>query len=404
MLITTSQSARGEELLLELATDFQTLEPIREEWDAAVLRLGAPVCMTLDWLTTWWEYYGDRNQLRIFVFRRGERVVGMLPVYLETFGIGPWKTIVARIVGANIPPRCFNPPVDAACAVDMFAQVYRQLFVSDGCDMLSFGPVSEDWSARQALFAAIRIHGEALEAASTTAVDVRSTFTLSGEFVQKLNSKKTAKHYLRGLERYGEITTDVISEPADLGESFTAFASQHAAQWRALGKGGHFLSWPRGCEFHQTLVKHQGARGRVRFYRLLAAGQMIACCYAYVFGSMLAWELPSRLVGPEWEKLGLGKAAFIRMCQNAAVEGVLNVDAGLGQYTYKSNLGGVEVPVHTFRVVSSRWSSRTRVAALLIAANVFRILYHKIWYRRIIPRLPHWVSRSQWRYWLRFDL
>lgn len=390
---------RRASLLCRVETDFDALQGMREEWDATVSRLGAPVCMTFDWLNIWWKHYGHRKQLRIFLFFRESSLVSIMPLYLETFGIRPCTVRVARIVGANLPPRCFDPPVDPDCDREVFQRIFQELFANDGCDLLSLGPVSEEWSASAAVGAA----GKTFGAVSYRATDVRTVFDLSAEFGAKLNSNKTEKHYLRALERQGNITTDVVCDWPRLEPRFEDFARQHAQQWRVLGKGGHFLAWPGAHAFHRALVRRHGRLGRVRFYRLLAGDEMIACCYTYVCGTTLSWELPSRVTGGDWDKFGLGKVVFIRMCQSALREGLSHVDAGLGEYTYKSLLGGRAVRVGTWRVVCRRRSARTKSAAFLAVAAGIKVVCNKIWYRRILPRLPEWAGRSQSARWLRFD-
>ena len=80
------------------------------EWNRAVERLGRPVYMTWHWLRIWWQFYGQRDSLRIFVFREGGDIVGLLPFYVSQLGLSPLSVQVARLVGANIPPKVFDPP------------------------------------------------------------------------------------------------------------------------------------------------------------------------------------------------------------------------------------------------------------------------------------------------------
>ena len=135
----------------EVETAFHASECSRESWDRTVLELGAPIYMTYDWLRTWWEHYGQGRQLRLFRFREGQRPIAAIPLYLESFGIGPCRTRVARIVGANIPPKVFNPPLEPSFATEVMARIQEHLFTQDRCDLLSFGPVSENWSGTTGL-------------------------------------------------------------------------------------------------------------------------------------------------------------------------------------------------------------------------------------------------------------
>ncbi len=83
--------------------------------------------MSYDWVRTWWEFYGKNKELRIFLFFVGEQIVGVVPIYIDTLGFGPLKFRVARLVGANIPPKVFNPPIDEAHAAGIFEEIFVQL-------------------------------------------------------------------------------------------------------------------------------------------------------------------------------------------------------------------------------------------------------------------------------------
>ena len=89
-------------LRCEVETDFLAVESLREEWDATVLTLGAPVCMTFDWLKTWWVHYGDRKELRIlaFPFFKGRELRDHLPVSVQQLAPTEIRLIEERGMGA----------------------------------------------------------------------------------------------------------------------------------------------------------------------------------------------------------------------------------------------------------------------------------------------------------------
>jgi CelD/BcsL family acetyltransferase involved in cellulose biosynthesis len=406
MLMSSQMPPAGHDASLrcEVVTDLGTITALRESWDATALALGAPACMSFDWMHAWWDHYGAGRDLRVLLFWRGSQLASMVPLYLERFGAGPWKTIVARLVGANLPPRCFDPPIDGALAGDIVGHMHRQVFIEDGGDLLSFGPLSERWFAFAPVHDAIAAAGTAAGAATFHQGGVQMLLALSPEFSEKLRTSKTAKRSLREMEKIAGVSTDVVSAHPDLQPAFEAFAAQHAAQWRALGRGGHFAAWPKGHEFHRTLVERQGRLGRVRIFRVRASGTLVAATYNYVFGKTLFAELTSRAVEGEWGKLGLGNAINATMFQNAISAGLSTVDLGAGDYAHKAILGAEAVPVGTWRIVGPRRANRVRSALFLKAAKMVDIVYHKLWYRRVVPRLPSWAGRSQSRFWLRFQV
>ena len=97
-----------DELHCRIETSFESLVSFRHTWDEAVIRLGGSLYMSYDWCRVWWEFYGAGKKLRIFVFSAAGEVVGILPVYIDSIGIRPVMFKVARLVGANIRPRCLT--------------------------------------------------------------------------------------------------------------------------------------------------------------------------------------------------------------------------------------------------------------------------------------------------------
>ena len=383
-------------------------ELARALWDDTAMRLKAPVYLSYDWVKTWWEFYGSQRQLRIFRFWRGDEAVALLPLYLEVFGIGPFQTIVARLVGANLPPKAFDPPVDPAWASQVFTCVMQHLFTKDSCDLVSVGPVSADWAPSRGL-QAVGTGGAALPlAVSYQPRDVKTLFHLPASFEQYLFSlpageRGELKRRLRQLGKVGAVSTAVVTEPARATSELESFMKHHGQQWRSVGLGGHFEAWPYGKEFHRQLVPRQGRLGRVQFHQVLVDGRVIANRYCYLWGKSLYSELPSREAGQPWDKLGLGGTAYLKLFEAAIHDGISTVDSGLGHYDNKRALGGEEVKVGVWRVVNRARLSPLKARAFGGVRQVLGLLLHKIWYRRLLPWLPQWAGRSQSRFWLRFD-
>src|SRR5690349_21801716 len=134
-------------LKCRIETAFAPQDPLRSEWDRLALALVSPIYMSYDWVRLWWMYYGGNGELRVFIFFKGEDLVGIVPMYLSKVGFRPFRITVARVVGANIPPKVFNPPVLGEIAEGLWEHVMHHLFNVERCDVVSLGPVSETYSA-----------------------------------------------------------------------------------------------------------------------------------------------------------------------------------------------------------------------------------------------------------------
>ncbi len=398
-----------EELQCRLECSFEKLDPMRSIWDEATARLAGSIYMSYDWCLNWWEFYGRGKELRIFIFSAAGRVVGILPLYIDSIGFRPVRFKVARLVGANIPPKVFDPPIDQAWAGPIFEQILTRLFEADRCDLLSFGPVSELHKAAEKLAEASCAKTGLVTPADLRADGVHSIFWLPTsmadyfESLSKNERKNRRKYELRLLNKEHATRVDVLSDPGKVEKEFENFVTQHTLHWQAQGKTGHFGAWPKALEFNRALVKTHGKLGRMRFIRILADGQTVANQYTFAFGNSYFWELPSRIVGGEWEKFSLGPTGIVTMIDEAIKEGEKRLEGGLAHYEYKIRLGAKEYAVRRVRVIANRAGSRMRVKLYNALRLCLLYGYHKIWYRRITPHLPALFRKPQWMFWLRLD-
>jgi len=398
-------------LRCQLATDFSQVSGLQAIWDEAVLRLGSPIYMTFDWVKTWWEFYARGKPLRLFLFWLGEELVAILPFYLESFGFGPARTTVGRLVGANIPPKTFNPPVDIAFAREVFSLTTKHLFRNDRCDWVALGPVSAAWPCNSMFSERLDTLGpikDLVRRICYSPRDVQVLFVLPPTFEDYLKTlssteRKNRMKRVRHLERNYKVSTDIVADQALVEREFESFLVQHARQWRAFGKGGHFAAWPMAHEFNRALVKAQAKHGRVRFFRMLIDGSVVANRYTFLLGKTLYSELPAREVGEPWDKLGIGAVSLLKFNEAAIKEGVKLIDSGLGEYEHKSSLGGVEIPVGTWHLFARGFGGlKARMFSPIAKWVIF--VCRKIWYRRVLPRMPERIKRTQHMWWLRFDL
>ena len=401
-------AVRDAPLSYEVFRDFQALDHLQPAWDEAVLHAGGSIYMTYDWVRVWWQFYGKSADLRLFVFSAADTIVAVVPIYIDTLGLGPLRLRIARLVGANIPPKVFTPAIPRSIATDVFERVLVHLFGHDRCDVVSVGPVSELDNSIEGLRTACERRADLADLASA-ATGVHSVYHLPADMdayfsgLSQSERKNRRKLELRLLKKDYDTRIEVISDPAHVGDAFTQFAEQHRVQWQAEGRTGHFGAWPCGLEFHRALIAAQAARGRLRFIRIVANEQVVASEYAFAFGDRYYAELTSRDVNPKWNRFSLGPTSTVTMLAQGIAEGMQKVESGLGHYDYKMRLGAKEYRALTLRVIASDSRSRVRLALFKAAQRGVGIAYHKIWYRRVAPRLPELFWRPQSRLWLRLD-
>lgn len=391
-----------------VATDFSGHLIDEQAWDEAVAQMQGPVYMTWRWLRTWWKFYGTKRALRLIVCYCDDRIVGLIPTYIDVLGPRPFGLRVARLVGAHVPPKVFDPPLDPECAEDCIAATLQQLLEFDKCDVVSIGPVSGS-SAPWSRFPEVVRAGNGRWRCADDTSDVHTIFHLPASqevYLQSLSKneqKHRRKYELRALAKNHTVEVVVSTGPEGLDDAFTEFADLHARQWAKEGKSGHFGAWPHGLEYNRALVEALGPCNRVRFVRIVANGETVASQFIFTFADRWYWELPARAPESTWDRFSLGPSAIVTMIREAIDANIHWIQGGLAHYDYKLRLGATEYPVVTYRASRSSFGSSVRVRLWSTLRSAIRVAYHRVIYRRLMPKLPARYRRAQWGFWLRLD-
>lgn len=399
---------RVRDLSCTIETSFERLEHLRELWDEFTEKAGGSIYMSFDWCQTWWRFYGRRNALRIYIARSGKQIVGILPLYIDRMGVYPLRFRVAKLVGANIPPKVFAPALLPEYAYAIFRIVLSHLLKTERCDVLSIGPVSKFFPSGPILRSVVENEFAESSVFVEQPRDVYTVFELPDDYLSYLrslsrNERKQYNYKLRALQKEHNISVRVVNSTSEASTAYEMFLQMHTRQWNEEGRPGHFKAWPQADEYNRELVQKQALRGRVRFLLLQSDETVIAAQFGFRFGNTYYWELPARATGPQWERLSLGRTALCLLFEEVIAEGMRTIQAGLGHYKYKRGLGGKEISVQYLRVVSRSMMSRIKWFCFRMIGSIIQLSYHKVWYRRIQPHLPKGFQWPIWRFSIRLD-
>lgn len=392
---------------MTLFRSFETAVPLRESWDKLAVELQREAYASFDWCRIWWSHYGRGRELRIFAFYAGGELVGAVPMFCERlWTCGGLR--IAKIVGCDSALAICSLLVRGPWAVEAVRQILSHWLNEDGCDAVWLGPLNGSDSSVEHVHQACRDLGPAVRLVQDAEIGVHSSFHLAPnfeEFVQGLD-KRQKQNFRRDMNLLGrtfKIESDVVADPETALREFETFQAMHAEQWAAQGKLGHFQDWPQGLEFNRDLTRELARGGRLRFYRLLADGKVVSYQYGFRLGDRLCWRLPARPAGQEWDRFGLGRVGLMKMIEDAIGEGVRHIEAGCGHYDYKVQLGAKEYPLGSVLIASSRMSSRLRCRCLMLLSRLLHLLYYRIWFLRVAPKLPL-PRRPLWKSWIRTRL
>jgi CelD/BcsL family acetyltransferase involved in cellulose biosynthesis len=395
-------------ITLRVETSFAAVEDLRDDWDTAVASLGGTIYMTYDWCRMWWEYYGGDNKLRILIFSSEGSVIGLIPLYVSVLGFRPLQLRVARLVGANIPPKVFNPALAKEHAQEVFDSAVTHMLKVEFCHLVNLGPISELYGKH--LLEAARKHDSAGVGIAVRARGVHSMFVVPETYEQYLDglTKKERKNNrnrydLSLLKKECEGGEEFVSDPANIMNEYQILYELHTQQWQQKQGTGHFLSWPQGRDFNAAVILQQAALGRAEFLKIVVQGKPIASIYGFYIGNFYHAELMGRAYVPEWEKYNLGRAILVRALDRAISKGCKVMDVGLGRYEYKERLSAQEHAVFEIRCRRTQGSARVLYFIFECIRVVLLVIYHKVWYRRLRKLIPLRWRGPQASLWLRFD-
>lgn len=380
----------------------EQLWTLRDEWQDLAARTGAEVYMRPAWMRVWWDHFGVGRKLACLVMRDGGRLAGLLPFCIERIWCGPVPLRIARLAGTD--PHCmvFQLPVEPDVAEPALRHAVAHLTRRLGCHAVSFTPVS-DLAVHLPLLRAMGrdMPGLALHEAPEGG---HAIFDLPGDFGAWLGnlSKKRRNQFPRDLrnlrDRYAMEGATVTPD----GDAFAAFAAFHDRQWQAQDRGGHFTDWPGSLAFYRDLADHLTEEPPIRLFDLAGRAGPLATQFALVTDRTAHWRLPARTLDPEAERLSIGKVGLILMIEALIAAGITRIEAGRGDYDYKLSYGGRSVPVQ--RLLIHPVARAGRVRLMLAWADLLHLVYYRIWFLRLAPRMRRWFDRrprSLWRPWIR---
>ena len=383
------------------------LDSIRDEWLALAQRVGADVFMRPDWLDVWWSHFGAGRQLVCGVARWSGVLVGIMPFAVETIRLGGLPQRIARLAGVDSNCIIFQLPLENAWAQQVLQGAMEHLINEIGCLAVSFTPVS-DVAGYLSILQKLPVRNSRLSvmdepAGTHTVFEFPARFE---DFMARLTKKRRSqfRRDVTGLEEVFSMTSDHTVPDA---AAFDDFIASHTEKWQAVGKGGHFLDWPGSADFYRDLAVRTTAAKLVQLDRLVGTDGELASEFSLVAGNTAHWRLPARRLDPDVERLSAGKVVFLRMFERMINEGITRIEGGRGDYGYKLEYGGQCVPVHRLIVCGSGNLVQLRIRILLGWADLLHLLYYRIWFLKLAPRLRKLTkgqSRPLWRPWIRTRL
>lgn len=390
-------------LTVAILRSFDEANELAAEWDRFAERMAGLIYQTYDWCRIWWENYSLGRELRLLVFRSGDELVGILPLFIDVIGFWPFEIRVAKCISTEFSTSRYAPLIVAKFEHSVRKLALTQLFKKDGCHLFSIGPVANAKCLQEAISKVV--DRSMMVSIQTNKSAVLMTQDLSRGFEGMVDnmsarSRQKLRNRMKRFEEYDGVVVRRITEAAELEAEFEDFCELHRQRWTAQGRQGHFDDWQNGKVFHRQLIAAQAAHGRCRLYKISRENEVISYTYGYAFGEWYFSLLPARSTEEEWERLGIGKVSSLIQMRYEAEDGRKRVDLGQGYYCHKKELGAKVERLDRVRVFPRTMLNRARVVFWLTTSKFIHVVYYKLWFMRIRPRL-RFASRPLSCFWNR---
>lgn len=404
-----STGAAASEFAVTVHADWSSVEPLAAEWDALGERVGADIYTSHAHAGVWWRHYG-RGTLAVVEVRSRPagsdrwELLGVVPCFVDRLPAAGWAR-VARLIAADSTMTVLAPAVSPDHATKVWSCVLSALL--DRCEVVCLSALDGRRGCAAGIVEAARGVSADLET-RVRSMGVHSTFLLPSsfeEFMQGLDKRQRTnlRRDLNLLSRDADSSVQALTSSSDVASAFEEFLSMHAEQWSCEGKAGHFGEWPGAEAFSRELNEVLSRRQRVQLVRVSRGAENIAFEWSFRFARRGFWRLPARRVGPEFERLGLGRLGMARMIEAMIAAGVREIEAGPGHYEYKLKHGAIESPLESVWICRRSAVGRARVALLAGSVRLIDLAYYRIWFRRVRSRLGR-GRKPLWSVWTRLRI
>jgi CelD/BcsL family acetyltransferase involved in cellulose biosynthesis len=316
---------------IDIICDVSEFETLCPEWERLLERTDDLTPFQLPrWQFTWWKHFGS-GQLRVFAFREGSRLVGVVPCFLHDWNGRRQLTLIGSGISDYL-----EPAVDrehAAAVVAGLGQTLESYTDWEVCD----------WQDLNAGSVLIGLRGSGFEV-RTTEDTMCSRIALAGTFDEFWSAR--GKDLRRNVRRYGLRAREdgaVEFESVDRPDAklLHSLIELHAGRWQAQGQPG-MIALNHAAAFLCDITRRFGEIGMLRIYVVRFGGEPAAVNLGYVFrGTYFSYM---SAFDPQHEYFGFGRMLLYRAIQHCYANRVRFWNFLRGDEPYKFSWGAEAIP------------------------------------------------------------
>ncbi|MBI2428668.1 MAG: GNAT family N-acetyltransferase [Ignavibacteriales bacterium] len=324
---------------------------LRAEWNSLVDHSPVHIYQTFDWQWFWWKHYGANNTLHIVTFRSDDRLVGIIPMFVQpytVFGKTLYKRL--RMIGCGVDsknnvglPSEYGPSdyLDVIVLPE-YASEIAELFASyvmlsgDAFDEVQFSNVPQRGFLQEYFVSPFEAKGFELTLHSNDNCPYLSMPPSAADFLDRLRPstryrvRQSKKEFIQnppfGLES--------VVYRSTLDQAFTDLMHLHQIRWNRLGYAGLF-SDPRFTAFQKDVLHSFYEQGLLWFKAVRMGGIRTAARLGFFFKGRMYDYLSGFDETLPGAKKRPSLALLISMIEDAIEKDAGTVDFLRGNEAYK---------------------------------------------------------------------
>ncbi len=344
---------------IKIITDTASFDSLKGQWDKLAATSDTYIYQTFEWNRTWWKHFGTDGNLFIILFYTDNRLVGIAPLFWDTFHfLGRKVYSCLRLLGSNVSQPKGEPLLGLIAYSDYLTflvepgyeeQVSRKFvdhFQANNLpyDEIIFEEIPEKDSVILQHMTSTLDESEGTFSIEDDSSCVNIALDTSWEGYLKTLSKKTrnkTRGYLRQIEDERRKVFN-IDEPETLNQVSTAYETLvhvHQKQWNEQNFPGTFYE-KRMYDFIKEISEIFFKKGWLQIKKLTPSDDEQACAGIYlvfkykkrVYGMLSAMDYHSPLLSK-----GIGHTAMAVLLKEAIDNDYDVFDFMRGVQSYKLN-------------------------------------------------------------------
>lgn len=310
---------------------------LRPEWDALLERARAvSPFVSWEWQQGWWRCYSRGRRLRLYLARRGDRLVGVLPLYRQWAGGGlGLRCEELRFVGTggDTSPDYLGALLDPEDEASAARHLVDAALGEPGWDVLRLSDLPVGSTLLTVLADAARQRDLPTQAGPEMPIGFIPLTEGWEALLTQLGPKRRRRVLYQRQRAARELGARFFlwQDPATLDQGFDRLAMLHRLRWQ--GRGEHSFASPEYLAFHREVLRRFLDRGWLRLFGLEVAGQSIAMLYCFRFRDEVYYFQGG--FDPTYARYSPGFVLLGHALEHSIGEGAAVFDMLKGEYEHK---------------------------------------------------------------------